>query len=101
MGLSKHLSESADRRFVFKNRRNTVIFNHDNRSKKITLNRLIAALSMTNNKLYQYLSLVDPGKTVKPYSKDEKSVIKNIVRLSRIPRLRIPCQKIRSLCRVT
>ena len=90
--------QSMDRRIhLDKNR----ILHYHGRFKDISmpLNKVIAALTLNQNHLFSYMqhrSKRDHEKS--RFTMDDKTLLKNVVRLIRFKRSLIPCIKIRSLC---
>ena len=90
---TNHGYESKDRRFLL-GKNCILIFQSRFRQINMPLNKVIASLSLNRTQLYSYV-------LKKPFSLNEKILIKNLIRLSdlRLQRSAIPCIKIRSLSR--
>ena len=102
--LSRYLSnsiekdgfESSDLRFSLTSKR-FIHFQSRIRQISMPLNKMIASLALPQNELFQYLTVTSKHGSVKPFTTNEKILLKHFIRLSGIKKSKIPCLKIKNL----
>ena len=90
--------QSMDRRIHLG--KNRILYYHG-RFKDLTipLNKLLAALTLNQNHLFSYMQHRSKRNQEKSrFTMEDKTLLKNVVRLTHLKRSLIPCVKIRSLC---
>ena len=96
--VGRHTLESNDRRFSL-HPTGVVVYQHDSGEMKISLLKLLASLSLSKSKLFQYLTAVHSPQKVRQYTSSERRCISALIRLAGIPKRSIPCIGIRDLCK--
>ena len=88
--------ESLDRRFLL-SKKFELRFQYRTAEISMPLDKVIAALTLSTNQLFQYLNATKTTKNLSPFSKKEKILLKSFIRLSGIKKKQIPCVKIKNL----
>ena len=91
--------ESLDRRFTLTNDKQ-VRFQGPSREHKMPLDKLTVSLALPRTQLFAYLQIEAKRKRVQIfYTKSEKTIIKQFVRLSKYKKSFIPCTAMHNICR--
>ena len=91
--------ESLDRRFLL-TRDHQVQFQGLSQEHSMPLDKLAASLSLPRTQLFSYLKMAKRNKRTQiSYTKSEKLIIKQFVRLSSYKKSYIPCTAMRNVCR--
>ena len=91
--------ESLDRRFLL-TKDHQVQFQGLSKEHSMPLEKLAASLSLPRTALFSYLKIANRKKrTLISYSKSERIIIKQFVRLSNYKKSYIPCTAMRNVCR--
>ena len=90
--------ESGDRRFLLEDG-GLVKYQSNTREITMPFQKLIASLSLTNAKLFNFVTVTTTG-AVRSYSNEEKDLIRSFVHSSKIPLKTISSIKMRNICRM-
>ena len=97
--LSAQNFECLDRRFLL-TKNHQVQFQGLSKEHSMPLEKLAASLSLPRTALFSYLKIANRKKrTLISYSKSERIIIKQFVRLSNYKKSYIPCTAMRNVCR--
>ena len=94
---TKRIRESPDRRFKL-TKEGEMRYHHNNKDIFMSVEKLIASLSLTTTQLFKYLTTSSNNLKDVRYKNNERKMIKTFVRLSGLPRQFIRSTKMREIC---